>query len=150
MVNLTTDERQQLVVLLQYLPELANEKSRREVLENAGLRQLLPMIDLSGTSFIAANSIISYLSNYGRLSYDNETLGLFLNSIKNLVGVEQQAFLDRLLIKHNMMTPMAISSDVSQWRGDETAADVPGKDYWRKHTASDRVSDPKVCTSPGQ
>jgi V8-like Glu-specific endopeptidase len=127
MVNLTTDERQQLVALLQHLPELANEQSRHQMLELAGLKQLLPMIDLSGPSFVAVNSIISYLSNYGRLTYDDETLGLFLNLVKNFVGVEQQEFLDQLLIKHSMMTPIARSSDVSQWRGKETAADVQEK-----------------------
>jgi len=124
MVNLTTDERRQLVALLQHLPEFANERSRYVTLEAAGLRQLLPMIDLSGPSFIAANTIVSYLCNYGRLTYDNEALGLLLNSTKSLVGLEQQEFLDSLLIKHNMMIPVARLSDIPQWKSEETVADV--------------------------
>src|ERR1700737_4994380 len=124
MINLATDERKQLIDLLQYLPEFANERSRHAMLAYAGLKQLLPMIDLSGPSFIAVNNIISYLSNYGRLTYDNETLGLFLNSIKSLVGVEQQEFINSLLIKHNMMTPIAQLSEISQWQSKETVADI--------------------------
>src|SRR2546423_13886979 len=119
MFNLTTDERQQWVVLVQNLPELATEQSRRQMLDYAGLRQLLPMIDLSGPSFIAANTIVSYLCNYGRLTYDNEALGLLLNSTKSLVGLEQQEFLDSLLIKHNMMIPVARLSDIPQWKSEE-------------------------------
>jgi V8-like Glu-specific endopeptidase len=127
MVNLTTDERRQLVALLQHLPEFSNERFRYVTLEDAGLRQLLPMIDLSGSSFIAANTIISYLCNYGRLTYDNEALGLLLNSIKSLVGLEQQEFLDTLLLKHNMMTPIARQLDIPQWKSKVTVADVQEK-----------------------
>jgi V8-like Glu-specific endopeptidase len=127
MVDLNTEERQQLAALLQHLPEFASEQSRRQVLELAGLKQLLPMIDLSGPPFIAVNSIVSYLSNYGRLTYDHETLGLFLNVVKSFVGVQQQEFLDSLLIKHNMMTPIVTSTDISQWQGKETVAEVQEK-----------------------
>jgi V8-like Glu-specific endopeptidase len=124
MVNLTTDERRQLIALLQGLEEFANEHARRQVLEAAGLKQLLPMINLSGPPFIALNTMISYLCNYGRLTYENEALGLFLNFVKSLVGVEQQEFLDALLIRHNMMIPNTRLSDIPQWQSTETATDV--------------------------
>jgi V8-like Glu-specific endopeptidase len=124
LVKLTTEDLQQLVALLQSLPELASEQSRREVLELAGLKQLLPMIDLSGAPFIASSKIINYLSNYGRLTYENESLGLFLNLIKSFVGVQQQEYLDKLLLKYDMMTPIVPSPDLSEWKGRETTADV--------------------------
>jgi len=127
MVNLTVEERQQLVALLGHLPELANEQSRRQVLDLAGLGQLLPRVDLAGPSFIAVNNIVSYLSHYGRLTYDHETLGLFLNLVKSFIGVEQQEFLDGLLLRHTMMTPVAQSADISQWQGTETATHIQEK-----------------------
>jgi V8-like Glu-specific endopeptidase len=123
-VKLDTEELRQLVSLLQNLPELANEQSRRQILELAGLRQLLAMIDISGSPFLATSKIVSYLADYGRLTYENETLGLFLNLIKSFVGVQQQEYLDRLLLKHDMMTPIAPSPAISQWQDRETATDV--------------------------
>ena len=124
MVNLTTEDRQQLITLLKDLPELASEGTRREILELAGLRQMIPMIDLSGASLIAVSRIVSYLSNFGRLTYDNEALGLFLNFIKSLIGVQQQEFLDTLLTKYNMMTPIAPSPELDNWRGIESEESV--------------------------
>ncbi|NEQ63843.1 MAG: trypsin-like peptidase domain-containing protein, partial [Moorea sp. SIO4A1] len=64
------------------------------------------------------------LSNYGRLTYDHESLGLFLNTLKGFVGIQQQELLDGLLTKYNMMTPIAALPDIPQWKGGETTADV--------------------------
>lgn len=90
MVNLEVEDRKQLITLLKDLPELATERSRQQILELAGLKQLAPMIDLSGASFVAVSEIVSYLSNYGRLTYDHEALGLFLNTLKSFVGVQRR------------------------------------------------------------
>ena len=124
MINLDIEDRKQLVTLLRDLPELATERSRLQILELAGLKQLAPMIDLSGASFVAVSEIVSYLSNYGRLTYDHEALGLFLNTLKGFVGVQQQEFLDGVLTKYDMMTPIAALPDIGQWKGGETTADV--------------------------
>ncbi len=120
MLNLDTSAHQQLVDLLKDLPEMATEDSRRMILEYAGLKKLVPMINLSGASFIAANQIVSNLSKYGRLTYDHEALGLLLNSIKIFVGVQEKETLDRVLIKYNMMEPIAPSHDIDNWQGRET------------------------------
>jgi hypothetical protein len=124
MVNLEAEERKQLITLLKDLPELATERSRSSILEIAGLKQLTPMIDLSGSPFVAVSAIVSYLSNYGRLTYDHEALGLFLNTLKSFVGVQQQVFLDMLLTKYDMMTPIAALPAINNWRGRETTTDV--------------------------
>ncbi|MDF5706429.1 MAG: trypsin-like peptidase domain-containing protein [Nostoc sp. S4] len=124
MVNLEAQDRKQLITLLKDLPELATERSRQQILELADLKQLIPMMDLSGASFVAVSGIVSYLSNYGRLTYENEALGLFLNTLKNLVGVQQQRFLDMLLTKYDMMTPIAALPIINDWRGRETTKDV--------------------------
>jgi V8-like Glu-specific endopeptidase len=122
MVNLTLEERKQLLALLQSLPEFADERSRREMLRTAGLQQLIPMIDMSGPTFIALNSIISYLCSYGRLTYENEALGLLLNTVKSQIGVEQQAFLDVLLLKYQMMVPSVHLAAIPEWQGQDTVA----------------------------
>ncbi|WZI66403.1 MAG: hypothetical protein HEQ35_28080 [Gloeotrichia echinulata IR180] len=89
MVDLDAEDRKQLITLLKEIPELATERSRQQILELADLKQLLPMIDLSGASFIAVSEIVSYLSKYGRLTYEHEALGRFLNTVKGHVGVQQ-------------------------------------------------------------
>lgn len=124
MVNLDAEDRKQIITLLKDLPELTTERSRLQILELAGLRQLAPMMDLSGASFVAVSEIISYLCNYGRLTHDHEAVGLFLNTLKGFVGIQQQEFLDRLLTKYDMMTPIASLPEVDQWQGGETQADI--------------------------
>ena len=122
MIDLDVQDRQQLIALLQNIPQLATEQERRLLLEDVGLKKLLPRINLSGSSSTVSSQIVSYLSDYGRLSYDHEALGVFLNGIKDLklVGEEQQAFLSKLLKKYGMMIPVAPPSDIDNWLGSET------------------------------
>ncbi|MEM7124841.1 MAG: trypsin-like peptidase domain-containing protein [Chloroflexota bacterium] len=124
MVNLSHEDQLKLIQILQHLPELADEPSRRLMLNLAGLNELAPRIRLDGPQFVAVSQIISYLANYGRLSYEHEALGLFLNSIKGYAGVEQQEFLDELLIKYEMMTPVVPTPAVDEWRGQDTPQTV--------------------------
>jgi V8-like Glu-specific endopeptidase len=124
MIDWDTEDRKQLITLLKNLPELETERSRRQMLELAGLEKLAPAIDISGAPFVAINEMVSYLSKYGRLTYDAEALGLFLNTLKGFVGVQQQEFLDRLLTKYDMMTPIAALPNIGQWKGGETTADI--------------------------
>ena len=124
MINFESEDRKQLIALLQDLPELATERSRSQMLELAGLKQLVPRINMSGNTFVAISEIVSHLSNYGRLTDENEALGLFLSTIKEFVGVQQQEFLDRMLKKYNMMTPIAVLPNIEQWKGIETTDDI--------------------------
>jgi len=124
MVNLEVEDHKQLITLLKDLPELATERSRQHILTLAGLKHLASRIDLSGSPFLAVSEIVSYLSNYGRLTYDNEALGLFLNTLKSFVGVEQQAFLEMLLTKYDMMTSISALPDTDKWQSRETTKDV--------------------------
>ncbi|MGL5065479.1 MAG: hypothetical protein ACRC62_36370 [Microcoleus sp.] len=124
MIHWDIEDKKQLITLLKDLPDLRTERSRLQILELAGLKQLVPMIDISGASFVAVSEIVSYLSEYGRLTRDHEVLGLFLNTLKGFVGIQQQEFIDRLLTKYDMMTPIAAIPNIDRWRGGETTADV--------------------------
>ncbi|BAZ32655.1 hypothetical protein NIES4074_51610 [Cylindrospermum sp. NIES-4074] len=125
MVNLSTEDRQGLIDLLKDLPELATQESRREMLEYAGLKKLIPQINVSGSPFIANSSIISYLENYGYLTYERQALGQFLNSIKRVgVGKQQEVFLDRILTEYNLMTPIVSLPTVDKWQGVETPTNI--------------------------
>jgi formylglycine-generating enzyme required for sulfatase activity len=124
MVNLTIEERKQLIILLKDLPELATERSRQQILVLAGLKQLASRIDLSGAPFVAVSEIVNYLSDYGRLTYDHEALGLFLSTLMSFVGVQQQAFLDRLLTKYDMMAPISALPATDKHQGREATIDL--------------------------
>ena len=124
MISWEIEDRKQLITLLKDLPELGTERSRLQFLELAGLKRLVPMIDFSGNSFVAVSEIVSYLSEYGRLTYEHEALGLFLNTLKGFIGIQQQEFLGGLLIKYDMMTPIVAVPKIDQWQGGETREDV--------------------------
>lgn len=121
MVNLEIEDRNKLIEVLTDIPELGRERDRRLMLELAGLEKLVSKIDISGTPFFAIGEIVSYLSKHGRLTYEREALGQFLNAIKEVTGIEQKEYFNKLLSKYNMMTPIATSSKISQWRSQKTS-----------------------------
>ncbi len=126
-VRLTAEERRDLVAMLADVPDLADASGRSGVLDLAGLGKLSPHIDLSGATFAAVNRIISHLASYGRVSRDSEALGLFLNSVKLLVGLEQQHFISVLLNRHAMMVPLSDMPAIDDWHGTDAAAAVAEK-----------------------
>lgn len=124
MLNLNHEDRNKLILFLKDLEILQTEKSRREILRLAGLKSLISMINIADPCFVAVSSIISYLENYGRLKYEQEALGQFLNTIKEFIGTEQQEFIDDLLIRYNMMTPIIIPRKLSHWQSKETSVSI--------------------------
>jgi V8-like Glu-specific endopeptidase len=125
---LTTQDRQLLVGKLKDLPELATESARRSMLNLAGLEKLVPNMDISPPTITAVIQIVTYLETYGRLSYEHESLGVFLNTIKEqFAGLELQPILDELLLKYQMMTPVAPNQPLINWRGQDTTDSVQEK-----------------------
>ncbi|HEX8220562.1 MAG TPA: trypsin-like peptidase domain-containing protein [Chloroflexia bacterium] len=127
MVELDYKDRNLLIELLQRRRELASPTQRRQVLENAGLGDLVPQINLSDPPYSAVSEIISYLADYGRLTYDQETLGQFLNVVKTFMGLQEQEQLAAIMNKYHMMTPIAPSPDVGDWLGSKSATEVQEK-----------------------
>ncbi|MDY6805071.1 MAG: trypsin-like peptidase domain-containing protein [Cyanobacteriota bacterium] len=126
MVKLEPEDRKQLIAALKDVDELKNERSRLETLRNSGLEKIATNIDLSGAPSIAISQMVSYLSNYGRLSYDREALGQFLNSLleSGVFGIEKGEFISQLLNKYEMMEPVVTAPKIDEWRGKETPASV--------------------------
>ncbi len=115
MVNLSADNKKQLLDILTHLPVLTNEKGREAVFISACLEDLRPHVDLSGPSSVAIPLVINTLISYGRLNYEHEALGRFLNTIKDYVGVDVQEFLDSIITKYQLMTPIAKSTAKIGW-----------------------------------
>jgi V8-like Glu-specific endopeptidase len=120
MTELDVADRQRLVLVLRGVPELAAEQSRRDLLVLAGLDELAPNIDVSGSPFEAVTRIVHYLTAYGHVPSGPHALGLFLNLVKGFVGEEQQVVLADVLTRYDLMTPVARAPGIDSWRGTTT------------------------------
>ncbi|MFN2137051.1 MAG: trypsin-like peptidase domain-containing protein [Candidatus Promineifilaceae bacterium] len=124
MVNLETTDRQQLILLLQDVSLMQTESERRQLLEFAGLQQVIPLIRLDGAPFVATSTMVNDLAKFGEISYGNEALGVFLNTVKTFTGVDKQPAIDGLLVKYDMMDPTAPIEDVDDWKAPDTSETV--------------------------
>ncbi|MUG99360.1 hypothetical protein F7734_46570 [Scytonema sp. UIC 10036] len=102
LIRLEANDRKQLIDLLINIPELLTERGRRQILEIAGLDDFSKRIDLSGDPKTVVSQIVSVLSSYGRINEYQTALELFLTTIKEYIGYEQQAFIDQLLDKYHI------------------------------------------------
>ncbi len=124
MVTLSHDDKKQLLDILTRLPILTNEKAREAVLISASLEELRPHIELDGPSGIVIPLMINHMVSYGRLNYEHEALGRFLNTIKGYVGIGNQAFLDSIIRKYQLMTPTARSAATIEQPATVTSEEV--------------------------
>lgn len=127
MIQLDAQDFQQTVAILQSHPLMRNAESRHSALTMAGLQTVIPLINLEGSPLVVSISVVDFLSQYGRLTYDNEALGLFLNMIKASVGKEQQETLGAILVKYKMMEPIAPAEPVKEWKGVTSDAGIVEK-----------------------
>ena len=126
-VELETSDFSLLIGILQVNELMQDDDSRRVLLRNAGLKRLLPIMKVTGTPFVASTNIVSFLADYGRISYENEALGLFMNGVKPTVGVQQQDTIDQLLVKYHMMEPVASSKAITDWKSTATGPEIAEK-----------------------
>jgi len=126
MVKLRFEDRNKLISKLEKLPIMGESESRRQILISAGLEDILPQIDLQGPPFIVVSRIVEILESYGRVTFEHESLGRFINRIKELIGAndETQMFLDYLLIHYEMMIPVKISQEPSHWKTTTTSESI--------------------------
>jgi len=115
-VALESKDLNLLVGLLQDNELMQDDDARRALLRTAGLKRVMPLIKVTGAPFVASTNIVTFLAQYGRISYDNEALGLFLNSVKPTVGIDQQDTIDEMLLKYQMMEPVARPKKVDDWK----------------------------------
>src|SRR5260370_4348744 len=118
MSKLALHDRNKLVKILESLPLLQTYRGRRQVLDSAGLEKVASQIDLEGPPFLAVSEMIYVLEAYGRISYDHEALGMFLNTVKEYMGSSEgnREFIERLLIDYDLMTPAKGQPDLHDWK----------------------------------
>lgn len=127
MVTLDPQDFQTLVNLLKDNSLMQDARSRRVAMTMAGLDKVTSLLDMEGPPFVVVASIVDFLAGFGRLTYDNEALGLFLNAMKPSMGLQQQDTLAQMMTHYNMMVPIAPSAPVAEWKNPMTAATVVEK-----------------------
>ena len=98
MVELHRDDRKELLSLLENLPEMSTERSRRQLLNKAGLNEIAGRLDVSGPPITAVSEIVDVLCKHG-----SESLVVLLQAVRELVGIEKRKFIDRLLVGDRAM-----------------------------------------------
>lgn len=99
MLKLANEDRARLIGLLERLEELDTEDERRNALMSAGLGELVPKVDLSGSPEGAVARIVDFLAQHGRVAPEREALELFIVWAKGVTGLEQQRALEDILAR---------------------------------------------------
>ena len=103
MVTLNPNDRKLLLSILENLPEMEEEQSRKHLLMDSGLGDIVKRINVCGSPAKAARSIINFLCQYGRKERNCESLASFLLVVQDLVGIEGKEFIYQLLENYRMM-----------------------------------------------
>src|SRR5437899_808841 len=98
MVQLDPEDFRHVVRILENLPRLQTRRDRELILVGAGLGGIIPQIDLEGAPYLVVSDIVHRLQSYGRLPFGYESLGAFLNVVKEFVPQgDDRDFLDYVL-----------------------------------------------------
>ncbi len=121
MIKLNVEHRRQLIKILESLPLLGTYRGRLQILQSAGLEKVIPQIDLEGEPFVVVSQIVQVLEVYGRMSYEHEALGVFLNTVKEFIGgaEENREFIESLMKQYGLMTPVKRQEELRDWQGQE-------------------------------
>lgn len=121
MIKLKIEHRRQLIKILESMPLLGTYRGRLQILQSAGLENVIPQIDLEGEPFVVVSQIVQVLEAYGRVSYEHEALGVFLNTVKEFIGgaEENREFIEYLMKQYDLMTPFKKQEELQDWKGQE-------------------------------
>ena len=131
-VRLEREDFTRLVSILRDLPDFANVRDRRRLVEAAleGAPRgadLLGSLDLDGNPQQAAVTVITRLAQFGQVAYGQEALGVLLNHIQPFTGDEAAATLADIHRRYALEGPLIPSRPLLDWRSPATVADVSEK-----------------------
>lgn len=128
-VQLDQPDFRRLTRIVEKLPGFDNVRDRRRIVAGAleGVPKkdvILARLDLDGAPMGVSVEVVSWLSQFGRVAYGKEALGVFLNYIQPSTGEDSDFILD-LFQKYPLDTPASPSRLIDRWRGpDDSLADV--------------------------
>jgi V8-like Glu-specific endopeptidase len=131
-VSLDRSDFLRIVDIVQKMPDFANVRDRRRLLEGVfqGLPRgegILSLLDLDGTPSSTSVITVKRLMDYGTVEYGKEALGIFLNYIMPFLGDEERDFVVGLFGTYPLHNPASSSLSLDVWRGTDNLADVEEK-----------------------
>ena len=131
-IQLSRPDFQQLIRIVQKLPEFANVRDRHRLVAGAteGVERaetILARLDLNGSPMSVAVEVVRFLAQFGQVVYGKEALGVFLNYIQPFVTDEDAAFITSLFQTYSLDAPVAVGRSIDRWRGTDSPAVVQEK-----------------------
>ena len=128
-VQLDKSDFNRLARIVQNLSDFANVRDRRRLVVGAleGVPKtdvILGRLDLDGAPMGVSVEVVRSLSQFGRVAYGKEALGVFLNYIQPSTGDEDSDFILGLFQKYPLDTPASPSRLIDRWRGTDSLVDV--------------------------
>ncbi len=115
-VELRRDDFRRLVALAQNLPDFANVRDRRRLVEGAlkgspRAGAILAALDLDGNPRGVATEVVRNLAEFGQMDHGKEALGVFLNELLERIGAGEDAdfirgLFERYPLEQSVETPM--------------------------------------------
>ncbi|MBN3908077.1 MAG: trypsin-like peptidase domain-containing protein [Nostoc sp. NMS1] len=131
-VQLSQPDFQRLIRIVQNLPDFANMRDRRRLVAGAlqGVAQadiILARLDLDGAPMGVSVEVVRFLSQFGRVAYNQEALAVFLNYIQPYAGDEDKDFIVELFQNYPLDIPVSPSRGINNWKGMDSTADIKEK-----------------------
>jgi V8-like Glu-specific endopeptidase len=128
MVRLDNSDFTSLTGLLQKLPEFSTSRDRFNLLIGAGLDdyRIVGRVNFEGPSRTFIIELIRLLSNFGKITYDREALGVLLSYVRELLSDEDAdaALLDQLIHKYSLNKATSIVPKISKWEIESSDDDL--------------------------
>lgn len=112
-IQLSQQDFQRLIQIVQNLPEWGGVRDRRNLLMYtlAGNNQsntILARLDLDGSPMITATQTVKLLGEFGQITSGNEALGVFIDQLlKNVLGHNADAdFMAEIVEKYRLIAPL--------------------------------------------
>lgn len=111
-INLSREDHNALVEIIAFLPNLIEAAGRNALLADAFVgyrtaKRMIARINFSGDVTVFTTQMINHLTTFGQIKRDVEALGVLLKHIADpdllIVGFEDQAFLQKLIIGYQML-----------------------------------------------
>jgi V8-like Glu-specific endopeptidase len=131
-IQLSSVDFQQLLSMVQALPDFGTERDRRRLVAAAleGVPKsdvILARLDLSGPPMSAAVEVIRFLASFGQVAYGKEALGVFLNYLQPFLGDEATGFIAHLFANYPLNALVNGDLPLNSWRGTDGPEDIREK-----------------------
>ena len=106
MVTLKPEDKNNFVNLVKGKGYLFDEL--KSIFQKSDLQKTVSKVKFDGEPETVLYNIITFLEQYGQISLDHEALGLFLKTMYDSVGYQEQVYVVEFLKKYDLLPPSEI------------------------------------------